>query len=174
MNYSKLTIHEEYYLQLIYCTVSFVHCTLLFVRCTPLFVHCTLVFVHCTLLTHSFNWVGILCGESKRRLKVMVYLVHVFVDASVMGGPVKPEVPGVLDTGAQEHAECNVVPVKRGGAQLWEAGEHAECHVVCENRGGVQLCKARKEKEVHKNMQKKHTIKGRGLVMGGVVEEREE
>ena len=45
----------------------------------------------------------------------MVYLVHVFVDASVMGGPVKPEVPGVLDTGAQEHAECNVVPVKRTG-----------------------------------------------------------
>ena len=53
---------------------------------------------------------SILGGHSERRLVIVVHLVDVFVEAFVMGQSVHPVVPGVLDDGAEEHTNSNVIP----------------------------------------------------------------
>ena len=62
---------------------------------------------------------SILGGHSERRLIVVVHLVDVFVEAFVVGESMHPVVPSILDYGAQEHTNCNVIP-----------GEHTKqrCH----------------------------------------------
>ena len=52
----------------------------------------------------------VLGGHSERRLVIVMHLVDVFVEAFVVGESVHPVVPCVLDDGAEEHTDCNVIP----------------------------------------------------------------
>ena len=52
----------------------------------------------------------VLGGHSERRLVIVVHLVDVFVETFVVGESVHPVMPSVLDYGAEEHTDCDVIP----------------------------------------------------------------